>query len=546
MGILEDHTFLFLPNVSSSTLKILAGLVTKQGGKIIEDVHQMEPDMIILINDSFVGERQEIIHEDILRKESDQDIDTTYDYAIKNSVKCVRASKVSRWIKDGQLTISEGELVKLASPKDEESTDGSDIDTEVSDGGEESPHKLGNEDEETPKASDEEDSRFVETSWSKNELVIKFLDILAHRYKVKGDGFRSRGYNLAKIGIQRLHHEIESGAQAQKEVSNVGPSIARKIQTILDTGNLPGAHESPESERSLQYLSKCHNVGTYTARRWVNLGLKSFLEVSQKFSQELKSDWPILFGWSFYEDWSIPIPRQECTQIGKIVKQELKSVDPECQLELQGSYMRGADYCGDLDILFYKENCNDTTELSNIMEELAIRLYQRDYIKCFLQLTPRICEIFAPKILDRFRKCNLKAKTIIPSKERTKKFYFGFQVPGSTDQNVNHKSLLLPDDQIMSLNTKSGNPCRRVDFFCCKWSELGASRLQWTGPKEFNRWLRTIAIDKGMKLTQHGLFDENGALVESFNDTRILELLGHPYIEPEERNQVFKRRRSNS
>ncbi|CAR30856.1 hypothetical protein ZYGR_0P01580 [Zygosaccharomyces rouxii] len=551
MAILKDHTFLFLPNVSSSTLDFLAGLIAKEGGKVIEDVNQLDPETVVLINDSFVGEGENIIHEDILRRESDLDIDYIYDYITENSVKCVRASKVSRWLKDGQLVISKPELVQLIPTEEEKSAyenvssdSESATDVEGTDGGERSPSKDQHEGQETPKGSDGEDSRSLETNWSKNELVIKFLDILAHRYKVKGDNFRSRGYNLAKIGIQRLPHEIESGVQAQKEVSNVGSSIAKKIQTILDTGTLPGAYESPQFEESLQYLSKCHNVGTYTARRWTNLGLKSFAEVSQKFPHELKTDWPILFGWSFYEDWSIPIPRQECSQIERIVNQELKSVDPACQVEIQGSYLRGADYCGDLDMLFHKKNCNDTTELSSIMEEVAIRLYDKGYIKCFLQLTPRICELFAPKILDRFKKCNLQAKTITPSNERIKKFYFGFQIPGSTAKNGNPKSLLLSDDQFMSLNTKVGNPCRRVDFFSCKWSELGASRLQWTGPKEFNRWLRMIAIEKGMKLTQHGLFDKNDVLIESFIDTKIFQALDQPYIGPEERNHVFKKRRS--
>ncbi|GAV54426.1 hypothetical protein ZYGR_0AL01580 [Zygosaccharomyces rouxii] len=551
MAILENHTFLFIPNVNSPTLNFLAGLVAKEGGKVINDMNHMDTETIVLITDSFVSERQSIIHEDFLRKESDLDIDYIYDYMVKNSVKCVRVSKVSKWLKDGKLTISEAELVHLAPIDKENSTDGnisldseSATDVEETDGDEKRPCEHRDEAQETPKGSDGEHSRSVETTWSKNELVIRFLDILAHRYKVKGDSFRSRGYNLAKIGIQRLSHEIESGTQAQKEVSNVGPSIAKKIQTILETGSLPGAHESPQFEKNLQYLSKCHNVGAYTARRWANLGLKSFVEVSQKFPNELRIDWPILFGWSFYEDWSIPIPRQECSEIEKIINQELKLVDPECKMEIQGSYLRGADYCGDLDMLFYKKNCNDTTELSSIMEEVAIRLYHRDYIKCFLQLTPKICKLFAPKILERFKKCNLQVETITPSNERIKKFYFGFKIPESTANYENHKSLLSPNDQFMSLNTKVGNPCRRVDFFSCKWSELGASRLQWTGPKEFNRWLRMIAINKQMKLTQHGLFDKNDTLIESFDDTKIFQLLDQPYIAPEERNHVFKKRRS--
>lgn len=552
MAILRNHTFLFLPNVSSSSLGFLAKLVTKEGGKVIEDAHQINPQMIVLINDSFVNERHKLIHKDIFKKESDLDIDYTCDYIIKNSVECIRASEVSKWLKEGQLTISKAELVQLASSEEENSAyenisldSDSATDIQEIDEGERSPPLSEGEDLETPKVLFEENPNSVKTNWSKNELVIRFLDILAHRYRVKGDSFRSRSYNLAKMGIGRLSYEIKSGAQAQQEVPNIGSSIAKKIQTILDTGNLPGADESLQSEESLKYFSKCHNVGAYTARRWVNLGLNSFLEVSRRFPHELRSDWPILFGWSFYEDWSIPIPRQECTRIEKIINQELKSIDHKCQIEIQGSYLRGADYCGDLDILFYKKDCDDTAELSNIMEEVAINLYHKGYIKCFLQLTPRIYEIFASEILDRFNKCDLQVKkTVAPSHEQIKKFYFGFQIPESIDNHENPRSFLLPSDRFMSLTSEGKSPCRRIDFFNCKWSELGANRLQWTGPKEFNRWIRMIAIEKGMKLTQHGLFSKEGTLVESFSVTRIFQLLDQPYLEPEERNHVFKKGRS--
>lgn len=552
MLIFKNRKFLFLPNVNSSSLKFLAKLVVDKGGEIVEVVNGLDPETILLINDSFVDERQNLVHEDILRKESDFDIDYIYECIIENSLKCVKVSQVSKWLRNGKLTISDAELVNLTSifdgqsSKQESFSSSSQSTTDVEGTDEEKDHHSKQQvegDNDIECNSEKENPTLVQENWSKNELVAKFLDILAHRYKVKGDNFRSRCYNLARIGIQRLPHEIESAEQTQREVSNVGSSIARKIQIILDTGTLPGVHESPQFEKSLNYLSKCHNVGTYTAKRWANLGLKTLSEVTQKFPSEIKSDWPILFGWSFYEDWSIPIPRQECAQIGEIVRQELKSVDPKCQVEIQGSYLRGACYCGDLDMLFYKENCNDITELSTTMEEVAIRLYHRGYIRCFLRLTPKISELFAPKIYERFDKCNLKVKTISPSNELLKKLYLGIQIPAPKDKDFENKSLLALSDHFMSLNTQTGNPCRRVDFFSCKWSELGASRLQWTGPKEFNRWLRLIAIEKGMKLTQHGLFDETENLLESFDENRIFQLLGRSYIEPEERNNIFKKRR---
>ncbi|SJM87235.1 related to DNA polymerase IV [Zygosaccharomyces bailii] len=569
MKCFEGLAFVFLPNLSSSRSRFLADLAQNQGGTIVDDISKLTGSVVVLINDSFVDEHHHLINEDIFLKEFEMNSDTLWNYIVTSNLRCVKASLISRWLKIGKFEISAEDLIGIVSAvcKPSPCWEDSESDTDVGEFNEEDATRHPNVDSakhaESLKHTDnhgnfeiEEDQNIVENLgkardkdsvcggyWSKNQLLISFLSKLANRYKVKGDSYRSRGYTLAKIGIQQYPFEIESGAQAQKEVANVGSSIARKIQIILDTGTLSGVYEAPEFERNLDYLSRCHNVGTYTARRWSNLGLRTFSDVAKRFPRDLQTDWPILFGWSYYQDWSIPIPRKECTEICDIIRKELKLVDARCQVEIQGSYVRGADQSGDVDMLFYKENCDDTAELANIMEEVAIRLYQRGNVKCFLQLTPKIHDLFASEIYERFNKCHLEQTPIIPSGEPVRKFYLGFQHSGCKELNVEGGRELEPGDQFMSLSTPSENPCRRVDFFCCKWSEIGAARLQWTGPKEFNRYLRTVAIQKGLKLTQHGLFGDENVLIESFDENRILELLGEPHSTPLERNYLVKKRR---
>lgn len=595
MPCFEHQAFIFLPNVDSPRLAFLAQLVRNEGGTIVDEIGRLTKGVVVLINDSFIGGQQHLINEDIFLKEFTLDPNVLWGYIATNNLRCVKASMVSHWLKVSKFEILPQDLVHVEKQESQQSfAEGSETDTDVGDFNENlESHVREEEDIRGSNSTDEvksvkqrnenksdleEDARYpgstarqekemteeliesqeslqnleplegknlssFEGKQSKNQTLINFLEMLANRYKVKGDSFRSRGYNLAKIGIERYPFEIESGSQAQREVANVGPSIARKIQTILDTGTLSGVYESPEFEKNLDYLSRCHNVGTYTARRWCNMGLRTFSDVSNKLPRDLQNDWPILFGWSYYQDWSIPIPREECTAIWEVVRAELQRVDPKCQVEIQGSYVRGASTSGDVDMLFYKEGCDDITELATTMEELAIRLYHKKYVKCFLQLTPRICDVFLGDIHERFSKCHLKDTSITAASELMKKFYLGFKLSLPNRPNLGNGYALNPDDQFMSLSEPSGNPCRRVDFFCCKWSQIGASRLQWTGPKEFNRLLRMVAMEKGMKLTPHGLFREGNVLLESFDENKIFELLGEPYSSPLERNYLVKKRR---
>lgn len=567
MSLFKGRKFLFLPSCRSSTLDFLAQLVERQGGMVIDEVKEIDKRTIILLNDSFVDDNQKLTKRELFMKEFEQDPDVLWKYVTENSLKCVRASYISTWIKKGNFEVEPSILVDTdpvyegddgkVSQRSETLDSQAETDIESHDPAENT-KDITTEGDSYLKALGERRESPVEEIVKKginigegpnNELLISALSRLAKRYEMKGDKFRARGYKLAKTGIERFPFKIESGEQAQREVANVGSSIARKIQIILDTGILPGLDESFDLEKKLNYFTQCHDVGIYTAKRWNILGIKTFSEAVERFPDIFMRDWPILFGWSYYEDWMKPILREECDAIFQVVIDELKLVDSECKVELQGSYIRGAQECGDIDLLFFKPGCDDTSEIATIMEKVAVGLYFKGYIQCFLQLTDTIYDLFSQTIKERLTKCNIKVPSSTeypPRADALKKFYLGLKLPSEQSFKRDSESRdiikLDPVDQFMSLSSEE-NPCRRVDFFCCKWCELGAARIQWTGPKEFNRWFRTHAIQKGMKLTQHGLYRDENVMLESFDDRRIFELLGEEYISPIERNHIVKKRR---
>ncbi|MBI2659618.1 DNA polymerase/3'-5' exonuclease PolX [Candidatus Woesearchaeota archaeon] len=65
---------------------------------------------------------------------------------------------------------------------------------------------------------------------------------------------------------------------------------------------------------------------------------------------------------------------------------------------------------------------------------------------------------------------------------------------------------------------------------------FGAALLYFTGNKEHNIMLRRIAIEKGFKLSEYGLFDKRtGKLISGVTEEGIYKKLGMDYIEPEMR-----------
>ncbi|MBT7062613.1 hypothetical protein HN924_01445 [Candidatus Woesearchaeota archaeon] len=76
---------------------------------------------------------------------------------------------------------------------------------------------------------------------------------------------------------------------------------------------------------------------------------------------------------------------------------------------------------------------------------------------------------------------------------------------------------------------------RVVDDSC-----YGAALQYFTGPKNFNIKTRKIAIKKGYKLSEYGLFDrKTNKLIAGKTEKDIFKKLGLPYIKPEKSRAAF-------
>jgi hypothetical protein len=78
-------------------------------------------------------------------------------------------------------------------------------------------------------------------------------------------------------------------------------------------------------------------------------------------------------GLALYEDLKQRIPREECKQIYDIVKREALIIDPKLDIEIMGSYRRGAENSGDVDFLITR-NDGDGLNHSGVIEKLVRKL----------------------------------------------------------------------------------------------------------------------------------------------------------------------------
>ncbi len=73
----------------------------------------------------------------------------------------------------------------------------------------------------------------------------------------------------------------------------------------------------------------------------------------------------------------------------------------------------------------------------------------------------------------------------------------------------------------------------QVDVRLFNKEEYGAALVYFTGSKDHNIALRNLAIEKGWKLNEYGLFDRSGGRVGGKTEEDIYEKLGLQYVPPE-------------
>jgi DNA polymerase (family 10) len=75
----------------------------------------------------------------------------------------------------------------------------------------------------------------------------------------------------------------------------------------------------------------------------------------------------------------------------------------------------------------------------------------------------------------------------------------------------------------------------QVEFYEATPETWGSCTLMWTGSAYNNIQLRKAAKKRGLKLSQHGLFDGSVNLAAGKSEREIFELLGKTYKAPHER-----------
>ena len=321
-------------------------------------------------------------------------------------------------------------------------------------------------------------------SENKNKHLTDEFEKILEFHNNEGNKFEALAYRKV-IGILKKYKEEINDVNKIPKIKGIGPKITEKIREILLTGKCRKSDNvaNDSKNKCIKELTSVHGIGIKQANEFFAQGIKSVNDLKNIFDKLPNT---IKKGLKYYDDIQIKIPREEITELFKIIEEELYQILDKSILkaEVVGSYRRGKKLCGDMDVIITRI---DNGKISGILHTLLERLTIRNIIIDTLTMSDKNdvnCEIFMG---------------------------------------------------ICKLNEQSLH--RRIDIKVYEKSFFPFAILYFTGSAYFNRSMRLFAKKKGYHLSDKELSDRfTGVKIKCNSEEDIFKALGLNYKTPEERD----------
>lgn len=350
------------------------------------------------------------------------------------------------------------------------------------------------------------------------EQIINEFNRLHNFYKIQRDEFMkskdTKNITAYNFRIKQIKTVIEilkkypdeiniKNYKTLEELDGIGKHTIERIKEILETGKLKELEnfkdDSSKKEEIINELEKVVGIGRSKALEFYNQGITSIKMLKEKIKKgEIDVNDKIELGLKYHGVFEGNIPRKEIDDIKKIINRVIEKLNKQNEysdknkyiFEICGSYRREKPVSGDIDVLISKKDIKDEKEINNGINHL---------------------EMIVKKLKRNLKKNNNKP----------------LLVDDMTDKNFETK--------YMGFAKYLDNPVRRIDIRFVSYDSYYSALLYFTGSMELNRKMRTIAKEKGLKLSEYGLFTEEGEKLKIKSEEDFFKKLDMDYIEPKYR-----------
>jgi DNA polymerase beta len=332
------------------------------------------------------------------------------------------------------------------------------------------------------------------TTMDYKPLIIDALEVLRKKEMMEKQPFRARAYSMVIKQLLQMEQPIHS-FDDMHDIKGMGEKITEKVKEILSTGQLQSAEriKTTHSVDAFQTLQHIYGIGPAKARELLQSGIQSV----EQLRAEVKKNSLLLndkqkVGLQYYEDLLQRIPREEMELHRAALPQWLPDEMKAWEMEIVGSFRRGASSSGDIDVLIRVPPATSSTAAKRLLATYVERMKQAGYIEEVLALGTHKC-----MAICRF--------------------------VGLSGQ------------------------ARRLDLLLTPEEEYAYALLYFTGSDQFNVAFRNHAQQMGYTLNEHRLLpltEDKQPPPPMKKEDDIFRFLGLRYISPNERvnkEQILKR-----
>jgi len=296
--------------------------------------------------------------------------------------------------------------------------------------------------------------------------------------------FKPQAYEKAAVALESLNEDVKDiyqkgGREAIENIPGVGKSIADKIIEYIETGKIKYYEDyKKKMPVNIEELISVEGVGPKTVKvLWEKLKIKNLEDlekaardhkIRELFGFDEKSEQNILQGIEFLKRDKGRFLLGEILPRAKEIENLLKSLKEVEQISVAGSVRRRRETIGDLDFLVTVKN---SKEAKNSAEK----------IMDFFVSMPGVIKIWGK---------------------------------GATRSSVRFKEGIDCDLRVVAKKS------------------YGSALQYFTGSKEHNIVTRTLAIKKGLKLNEYGVF-KGRKMIAGWSEEGVYRVIGLPWIEPE-------------
>ncbi|KAE8619370.1 hypothetical protein XENTR_v10009737 [Xenopus tropicalis] len=215
---------------------------------------------------------------------------------------------------------------------------------------------------------------------SLNEGITDFLVELAnYERNVNRAIHKYNAYRKAASVIAKYPSKIKSGTEAKK-LDGVGAKIAEKIDEFLATGKLRKLEKirQDDTSSSINFLTRVTGIGPAAARKLVDEGIKTLDDLR---NNEHKLNHHQKIGLKYFDDFEKRIPRKEMIQMQEKVIDRIKILDPQYIATVCGSFRRGAESSGDMDVLLtHPDFTSESAKQPHLLRQVVQCLEECEFI----------------------------------------------------------------------------------------------------------------------------------------------------------------------